>query len=111
MPAKNLLQLFLFSGIFILVSCNNHEFISARKTMDLSGTWEFSMDTAQVGIDEKWFAESLNESVRLPGTMDENNKGIPNLNHDETMRLSRERMYEGWAWYQKELTIDDSWSE
>lgn len=110
MPKKTVLQLFLLFLIVFSISCSQNEFVSTRKTMDLSGTWKFAMDTSQLGITEKWFSKALDETVNLPGTMDENDKGIPNLNHIETMRLSRERMYEGWAWYQKEITIDESWS-
>jgi len=109
MHLKTILRFFLLFGIIIQVSCNSHEFVSTRQTEDLSGTWHFAMDSARVGVNEKWFATTLTDTVHLPGTMSENNKGIPNLNRDETMRLSREKMYEGWAWYQKKVTIDKSW--
>ncbi|HKI88793.1 MAG TPA: hypothetical protein VKA38_07195 [Draconibacterium sp.] len=110
MFTKNILRLFLIFGIILQISCNSNEFISTRKTMDLSGKWNFAMDSSRVGINQKWFSFSLTDSFHLPGTMSENNKGIPNLNHNETMRLSREKMYEGWAWYQKEVTINKSWN-
>ena len=45
----------------------------------------------------------------LLGTLDENFKGIPNTNRKETMKLSREMMYAGMAWYRKEVTILESW--
>lgn len=105
----------IFPGILLLiallsqVSCIQTDYIPKRETLDLSGSWHFALDSMQVGINEKWFSHTLSETVALPGTLDENNKGIPNLNRDETMRLSRERMYEGWAWYQKEITIDAAW--
>ena len=67
------------------------------------------MDTAKVGIAEKWYSRTLSDSVKLPGTLDENKKGIPNTNRQETMRLSRELMYAGMAWYQKTITIPDNW--
>jgi hypothetical protein len=47
--------------------------------------------------------------VNLPGTLDENKKGIPNTNRMETMRLSRELIYAGMAWYQKTIIIPESW--
>jgi beta-galactosidase/beta-glucuronidase len=47
--------------------------------------------------------------VKLPGTLDENSKGNINTNHNETMRLSRERTFEGMAWYQKKITIEKQW--
>jgi hypothetical protein len=47
--------------------------------------------------------------VILPGTLDENKKGIPNTNRLETMRLSRELTYAGMAWYQKTVIIPEAW--
>jgi beta-galactosidase/beta-glucuronidase len=41
--------------------------------------------------------------------MDENRKGIENQDTGETMRLSREFMYSGMAWYQKEIDIPEKW--
>ncbi len=111
MSVKIVLRLIIITSFLIQISCNQNEFVSTRKTIDLSGTWQFAMDSAQVGMDKNWFAAPLPETVQLPGTMDENDKGIPNENHNETMRLSREKTYEGWAWYQKEVTIDDSWND
>lgn len=67
------------------------------------------MDTSGVGEKQKWFTSILADSVRLPGTMDENRKGLRNNNFNETMRLSREMMYAGKAWYQKEIIVPDSW--
>jgi hypothetical protein len=45
--------------------------------IDLSGTWKFKMDEQDLGIDEKWFANDLPETVELPGSMPTNDKGIP----------------------------------
>ncbi len=67
------------------------------------------MDTSGIGIDKQWYTITLNDSVKLPGTMDENKKGIVNTNTNETMRLSREFMYSGMAWYQKEINIPEKW--
>ena len=110
MKVKIFFSLVLISGLIFNFSCTNTEFQSAREMMDLSGTWQFALDSSQAGIQQKWFKNSLTETVKLPGTLDENNKGILNTNREETMRLSRERTYEGRAWYQKEIDIDESWS-
>jgi hypothetical protein len=67
------------------------------------------MDTAKAGITQRWFSTTLSDSVKLPGTLDENKKGIPNENTQETMRLSREMMYAGMAWYQKTIIIPENW--
>ena len=100
----------LIAGLMlILASCNDKPSEQVRETIPLDGTWRFAMDTSGIGIDKQWFASRLNDSVLLPGTMDENKKGIVNTNTGETMRLSRELMYSGMAWYQKELIIPDKW--
>jgi len=83
---------------------------SVRHVIDLKGTWHFAIDTSNIGITGKWFAMNLKDSVYLPGTLDENKKGISNKNKGETMRLSRERMYEGAAWYQKSMVIPAEWN-
>jgi len=67
------------------------------------------LDSAGVGVTEKWFAKNLTDSVMLPGTLDENFKGKLNMKREETMRLSRELMYSGLAWYQKEVNIPENW--
>ena len=45
------------------------------RTIDLSGEWQFRADPGDRGISEKWFAQSLEETVTLPGSMAENGKG------------------------------------
>ena len=101
----------LIAGLMlILTSCNYKPSEPVRETIPLDGTWRFAMDTSGIGIDKQWFAFTLNDSVILPGTMDENKKGIVNTNTGETMRLSRELMYSGMAWYQKEINIPDKWN-
>jgi hypothetical protein len=84
--------------------------VPIHETIYLNGTWKFALDTSRVGIAEKWYSHSLSDSVKLPGTLDENKKGIPNLNRKETIRLSRELMYAGMAWYQKTIIIPEAWS-
>jgi hypothetical protein len=101
---------FLVAIVFIAASCNNGSFVPIHDTISLNGSWKFALDTAKTGITEKWYSRSLPDSVKLPATLDENNKGIPNNNRLETMRLSRERMYAGMAWYQKSVIIPDNWN-
>src|SRR5450759_32992 len=99
----------LIAIVFVLISCNKGSFVSIRDTMLLNGSWHFELDTAKSGITEKWYTRTLTDSVKLPGTLDENKKGISNLDRLETMRLSREMMYAGMAWYQKTVVIPENW--
>ena len=96
--------------ITILInSCRSESGNSLRQKISLEGEWAFALDTLHAGINEKWFNKSLSESVRLPGTLDENGKGMVNTNTRETMRLSRERIFEGWAWYSRKIEIPAEW--
>ena len=101
--------LIIVSLIALITSCREKSFISPRQTIFLNGSWHFALDTSKVGIIEKWYTRALSDSVKLPGTLDENRKGIPNTNKMETMRLSREMMFAGMAWYRKEISIPENW--
>ncbi len=107
---KNIYFLALATLIVQLSSCNNISYSPVREQINLSGTWRFAMDTSGVGIEQKWFSSILTDSVKLPGTMDENKKGLRNNDVGETMRLSRELMYAGNAWYKKEVFIPERWN-
>lgn len=78
-------------------------------SMSLAGNWKFQLDAKDVGTKEKWFTRKLEDSVRLPGTTDENQKGI--LQDEKPIdRLSRAWYWKGPAWYQREVTIPESWA-
>lgn len=53
-------------------------FSSASKTdfIDLSGEWQFQMDPNDKGVTEEWYNKEFNETVTLPGSMVENDKGF-----------------------------------
>ena len=77
-------------------------------TLPLAGTWKFRLDAEDVGVAEQWFAQEFEDTVQLPGTTDENHKGIKK---DEQCidRLSRVWYWKGPAWYQRRVTIPDAW--
>ncbi|MFA9388554.1 MAG: sugar-binding domain-containing protein [Prolixibacteraceae bacterium] len=101
--------------------------------IDLSGTWAFQMDTADIGIEQQWFKSSLAETIQLPGSMKENGKGFePNLHTEWTASiydsswyynpalekyrtqkplkfpfwLTPNLYYKGAAWYQTTFILD-----
>jgi len=78
------------------------------QVISLAGTWRFALDAEGVGIEQQWFARTLDDTVRLPGTTDENQKGIKK---DEQCidRLSRVWYWKGPAWYQRRVHIPRSW--
>jgi hypothetical protein len=81
-----------------------------ENTILLSGTWAFKLDLKNSGIQEKWYARALDDTIKLPGTTDESLKGIKIDEHHED-RLSRVYSWIGPAWYQRRVTIPDSWGD
>jgi len=80
----------------------------AENTLSLAGTWQFRLDAEGKGVAEKWFTRTLEETVRLPGTTDENQKGTKKDERCED-RLSRVYFWKGPAWYRREVLIPDAW--
>jgi len=46
-----------------------------RNSISLEGDWEFRIDSMDVGISEKWFSGSSENTIKLPGSMAENGFG------------------------------------
>ena len=82
---------------------------AVRQTIPLAGTWQFALDPEDVGTDQRWFARDLDDTVRLPGTTDENQKGIRKDERRDD-RLSRVWYWKGPAWYRRRVTIPDTWA-
>jgi hypothetical protein len=82
--------------------------VADETTLPLAGTWRFRLDAEDVGVAQQWFAQEFEDTVQLPGTTDENHKGIKK---DEQCidRLSRVWYWKGPAWYQHRVTIPDAW--
>ena len=79
-----------------------------ENTIPLSGIWQFRLDPKNEGVELKWFAEKLEDSVTLPGTTDTNHKGV--FKDERAVdRLSRVWYWKGPAWYQREVVIPESW--
>lgn len=77
--------------------------------IDLSGAWEFRLDPDDLGTSEGWFNGALPGSVRLPGSLDENGVGEPNLATSDLSGLSRKVKYTGAAWYSREVELPAEW--
>jgi len=60
-------------------------------------------------MDQEWFNDDFSDSITLPGTTDENKKGIYK-DEKAVDRLSRVWYWKGAAWYQKEVDIPEKWS-
>jgi hypothetical protein len=125
--------LFLIFGLAIL-GCTNK---TDSNKIDLAGEWAFQMDSTDAGINEKWFLNPLKDQVMLPGSMLTNGKGTDvTLNTNWTgglwnstwfkapeyekyrkegnikvsFWLQPEKVYVGAAWYQKKISVPESWT-
>ncbi|MBI1336112.1 MAG: beta-galactosidase [Phycisphaera sp.] len=81
-----------------------------RETLSLAGPWAFALDRKNIGIKERWFTRSLDETITLPGSTDEANKG-DFVDEQCEDRLSRLWRWIGPAWYQRSVTIDNAWAD
>ncbi|WP_163713104.1 sugar-binding domain-containing protein [Mangrovibacterium lignilyticum] len=104
--------------------------------IELAGEWQFAIDPDDLGQSGKWYTQKLYETVLLPGSMAENDKGeIPDLHtpwtgtiYDSSFYfnpalekyrqegdvkfpfwLTPNKYYKGAAWYRKEVTVHESW--
>ena len=93
--------------VAFLVTCSVYA-EDVLTTLPLNGTWKFRLEGEDVGVADNWFALEFDDTVQLPGTTDENHKGI---RKDEQCidRLSRVWYWKGPAWYQRRVTIPDAW--
>ncbi len=76
--------------------------------LTLAGNWRFRLDATRLGIAEEWFAQSLDDTVTLPGTTDTNQKGV-SRDEQAADRLSRPWFWVGAAWYQRDIAIPADW--
>ena len=102
------LFIFYFAGFSVLTVSCHRTYQEDAEVIDLSGTWKFQLDPDNAGWKGKWFNSPFKDTIQLPGTTDENGKGIF-LNEKAVDRLSRVWYWKGAAWYQKEVEIPESW--
>ena len=78
-------------------------------TRSLAGTWGFRLDPERRGVAERWFGGALPDSIALPGSTDDAGYGRENDAREVTY-LTRTHVFEGQAWYQKEIEIPPQWA-
>ncbi|MCP4313792.1 MAG: beta-galactosidase [Bacteroidetes bacterium] len=94
--------------MMITTACNQ-SYPDYNEIKDLSGSWKFQLDPDNAGMKERWYSQEFSDSIRLPGTTDENKKGTF-VDEHELERLSRVWYWKGAAWYQKEVEIPEQWA-
>ena len=99
----------IFISCYFFISCHSSIKPEAREILDLSGLWRFQLDSTDAGIEQQWYVKTLEDSISLPGSLDEAGKG--RINRDTTdLHLNRVFVYEGAAWFQKSIEIPQSWT-
>ena len=120
--------LIAFAGSLAVVGQNH--------SVSLSGKWAFQIDREDKGVREEWFNKTLNDRINLPGSMPEKLKGddvtvrtkwtgslydssyyfnpyMEKYRIDGQVKLpfflTPDKHYVGVAWYQKKVTVPDSW--
>jgi hypothetical protein len=123
--------------ILLITSFSAVLYAQPDQSILLNGAWRFQSDAEDKGVSEKWHNTLFDQTVRLPGSMAENEKGDrPSLttpwmgsiwdsswyfnpamaqyrqpgNMKFPFWLTPERYYLGPAWYQKEVFIPKTWS-
>lgn len=117
----------------LLVLC---QFAQAATPLNLAGNWRFAIDRENLGIQDKWYAQTLSQQITLPGILqaqghgDEISSKTPWVlslydknwaerddykNYTETGKVKVPflaqpvRHYLGAAWYQQDITIPKHW--
>ena len=123
--------------IFFSIALSSCHQPKPQERIDLSGKWEFAIDSLDQGIPGKWFNQKLADHIELPGSMTSNGKGndislktpwtgqIVDSSYFKSPVYSPYRQpgnikipfwlqplkyYKGAAWYQKEIVIPVSWN-
>ncbi|MCF6333162.1 MAG: hypothetical protein L3J11_07750, partial [Draconibacterium sp.] len=103
------------TGLFVLLLIATITFAQQSK-IDLSGEWQFAMDSLNVGEQEQWYNKDLPDHIHLPSTMDEAGYGKPHIpetllcnGKPEIWQLARKHCYTGVAWYRKSVDIPKEW--
>src|SRR5262249_3760609 len=126
---------FLFLLFCFIDSCVSEK---ENHSIDLSGEWNFQIDSLDKGVEQQWFSKKLEDVVQLPGSMLTNGKGdditaetkwtggIWNNDWYKKPEYAKYREpgnvkisfwlqplkhYVGVAWYRKEVDIPAEWKE
>jgi hypothetical protein len=123
------------SAAFISTSCGRVMATEADR-ISLAGRWQFQLDRADAGITARWFERSLDQSIKLPGALQNQGFGDDitvdtkwngDVNVDAWLKgpqyakyrqpgnikvpffLQPEKHYSGAAWYRREVEIPSAW--
>ncbi|MEK7406898.1 MAG: sugar-binding domain-containing protein [Acidobacteriota bacterium] len=82
---------------------------ASRLSIPLAGAWGFRLDPGNAGHAQNWQGEQFaGDAIFLPGSTDEGGYGRKTSGPEKGW-LSRPFVYEGPAWYQREIHIPEAW--
>jgi hypothetical protein len=126
------LRMVICCALFQILGCRDRD-DAGHRSVDLSGEWGFRLDTADQGSKEQWWEDAFEETIQLPGSLQEQGFGfvleadlaytgrspaIPVWRHSPlfapyrdsgkvklSWALTPPRYYVGAAWYKKRVNI------
>lgn len=107
---KKTLTLSIAGWLALCLACSDPGVEHTREQLSLAGNWGLQLDTTRMEITTAQLSAVCTDSLHLPGTTDEGQKGSQNNNRTETTYLSRAYIFEGRALYSKQVTIPADWS-
>ena len=66
------IHIILFSAVVMMLSTNVMGQQVTKERIDLSGEWNFRIDSLDQGIAQQWFNKNLTGKIKLPGSMTTN---------------------------------------
>ena len=75
-------------------------------SIPLEGQWSFALDPTGKGEAEAWHVSGLNDTIALPGSVDEAAK-TPLTTTRTMAHLSRRHPYVGKAWYGRSFSVPE----
>lgn len=76
------------------------------KLYDISGMWGLRLDEEKKGVENEFWKDEMTDTMNLPGTTAQAGKGKKNEKREEGF-LTEVYPFKGYAWFQKEVTIDE----
>lgn len=104
------LKIMIISSLFLITIKGK-----AQQTISLEGKWNVKLDSLDVGIPQKWFNQRFENTILLPGTLDDAGIGAKvnlsanKIGKEVVLKLTRKHAYIGSAWYTKEIIIPQNW--
>ncbi|MGQ1784880.1 sugar-binding domain-containing protein [Saccharicrinis sp. GN24d3] len=89
---------FFVCCVSLLYSCSTQEV----DKINLSGQWKFQIDSLDQGIRERWYAREFSDSIILPGSMPEQQKGLPVGYHTKFTGNTWKEYPAGKSWFDDE---------